>query len=108
MRRKSTTRSLTRVLISILYIVWGIMAPASAFKALLKLDLNGIITAAVGILMLIAGFYGLLAIRRAKVRTFGVLIFVAAVVSVVLALPTINIVSIITAVLSWLFILSVN
>ena len=106
--RKSTKRGLTRVLISILYIVWGIMAPMTALKALLALDLTGIVTAAVGVLMLIAGFYGLLDIRRAKIRTFGAIIFVVAVISIVLALPTINIVSIITAVLAWLYILAVN
>ena len=105
---KSTTRGLTRVLISILYIVWGIMAPISAIKALLALDLSGIVTAAVGVLMLIAGFFGLLGIKRAKVRTFGVVILIAAIVSIVLALPTLNFISIITAVLAWLFIIAVN
>ncbi len=97
-----------RVLISIIYIVWGIMAPISAIKALLALDLSGIATAVVGALMLIAGFFGLLGIRRAKARTFGVIIFVAAVASVILALPAINFVSIITAVLAWLFIVAIN
>ena len=106
--RKSTKRGLTRVMISILYIIWGIMAPVSAIKAVLALDLTGIVTAAVGVLMLIAGFYGLIDVRRAKIRTFGVIIFVAAVLSVVLAMPTINVVSIITAVLAWLYILAVN
>ena len=105
---KSVTRGLTRVIISIIYIIWGIMAPISAFDSLLKLDLVGVATAGVGILMLIAGFFGLLGIRRAKVRTFGVIIFVFAIVSVVIALPSVNFVSIITAVLAWLFIIAVN
>ena len=106
--RKSTKRGLTRVLISLLYIVWGILSPVMAFKALLALDLTGIVTAAVGVLMLIAGFYGLLDVRRAKIRTFGVIIFVVAVVSIVLSLPTINVLTIVTAVLAWLYILAVN
>ena len=105
---KSVTKNITRVIISLIYIVWGIMAPLSALKALLALDLTGIVTAAVGVLMLIAGFYGLLAIKKAKVRAFGVVIFVVAVISVVLALPAINYVSIVTAILAWLFILAVN
>jgi hypothetical protein len=58
--------------------------------------------------MLIAGFFGLLGIKRAKVRTFGVIIFVVAVASIILALPAINIVSIVTAALAWLFIIAVN
>ena len=105
---KSVTRGLTRVIISIIYIIWGIMAPISAFQALLALDLTGIVTAAVGVLMLIAGFFGLLGIKRAKVRTFGVVIFVVAVVSIVLALPAINFISIITAALAWLFIIAIR
>ena len=105
---KAVTRGLLRVIISILYIVWGIMAPISAFQSLLALDLSGIVTAAVGVLMLIAGFFGLLHIKRTKVRLFGVLIFVAAIVSVILSLPTINFISIITAALAWLFIIVVS
>ena len=105
---KSVTRGLIRVIISVLYIIWGIMSPLSAIKALIALDLSGIVTAAVGVLMLIAGFFGLLGIKRAKVRTFGVVIFVTAVVSVILSLPTINFMSIVSAVLAWLFILAIN
>ena len=105
---KSVTRSLTRVIISVLYIIWGIMSPLSAIKAILALDLSGIVTAAVGVLMLIAGFFGLLGIKRSKVRTFGVVIFIVAIVSVILSLPVINIMSIVSAVLAWLFIIAVN
>ena len=105
---KKTTKGLARVVISIIYIIWGITAPASVLKSLLELDLAGIVTAAVGVLMLLAGIYTLLAIKKAKVRTFGVIIFLAAVASVVLSLPEINFVSIVTAVLAWLFILAVH
>lgn len=105
---KSTTRGLIRVLISILYIVWGILSPISAIKSLIALDLSGIVTAVVGVFMLIAGFFGLLGIKRAKVRTFGVIIFVAAAISVAISLPAINFVSIITAILAWLFIIAIN
>ena len=105
---KSTTRGITRVLISLLYIIWGIAAPVSALKALIALNVSGILTAAVGVLMLAAGIFGLLGIKKAKVRLFGVIIFIAAVISVVVSLPAINLVSIITAVLAWLFILAVK
>ena len=105
---KSTTKGFLRVLISIVYIVWGIMAPVSAFKALIALDIPGIMTAAVGVLMLIAGFFGLLGIKKEKARTFGVIIFIAALISVALSLPAINAVSIVTALLAWLFIVAIN
>lgn len=105
---KSATKGLARVIISILYIIWGIAAPVSALKALIALDLAGIVTASVGVLMLLAGIFGLLGIKKAKVRFFGVVIFVFAMISVVLALPTINFTSIITAILAWLFIVAVR
>ncbi len=105
---KSTTKGLLRVLISLLYIVWGILAPVTAIKAILALNVSAIVTAAVGVLMLIAGFFGLLGIKRAKCRVFGVIIFIAAVISVVISLPVLNITSIITAILAWLFIIAVN
>lgn len=105
---KTTTRGTLRVLISLIYIVWGILAPITAFRALLALDLWGIVSAGEGVLMLIAGFFGLIDVKRSKIRTLGVIIFVVAVIFIVLSLPTINITSIITAALAWLFIIVVN
>ena len=105
---KTTTRGTIRVLISLLYIVWGILSPIAAIRSLLALDLSGLITAGVGVLMLIACFFCLIDVKRSKIRTFGVIIFVVAVLSVVLSFPVINFMSIITAALAWLFILVVN
>ena len=105
---KSTTRSLVRVIISLVYIVWGIMSPISAIKAAIALDISAIVTAIVGVLMLFAGFFGLLGIKRAKCRVCGVVIFLAAVLSVVVSLPAINFTSIVSAILAWLFIVALN
>ena len=104
---KTVTRGLVRVLISILYIACGIMAPISAFKSLIALDPAGIVTGIVGVLMLIAGFFGLLHVKRRKVRLFGIIIFVVSVVSIALSLPNINYTSIAAAILAWLFIISI-
>lgn len=43
---KSGTKSVLRILISIVYIIWGIMAPVTAFQAIIALDINAIISAA--------------------------------------------------------------
>ena len=104
---KRSTRSLLRVIISIVYIVWGIWAPVNAFKAILALDMSAVISAAVGILTLFAGFLGLLDIRKSKCRIMGIIIFVGAVVSIVLALPSINVTSIVNAIIAWLFIICI-
>ena len=101
---KKETRSFLRVIISIIYIVWGIWSPISAFEAIVALDVPALVSAAVGIMTLLAGIMGILRVRRAKCRAFGIIIFVFSVVSAVLALPAINTNSIINAILAWLFI----
>ena len=101
---KKGTKRFLRVIISIVYIIWGIFSPLSAIEAILALDGPAIISSCVGILMLLAGFFGLFGMKKVKCRVFGVIIFVFAIVSVVLALPAISVNSIVTAILAWLFI----
>ena len=105
---KSETKNLVRVLISILYIVWGILSPLKVIGAILALNLAAIVSGVVGVLMLLAGIFGLIGVKKANCRLFGIIIFVAAVVSIVLSLPVINLMSIISAILAWLFIAAVK
>lgn len=101
---KSGTKSVLKILISIVYIVWGLYSPISAFRAVIALDIGAIASAAVGILMLLAGILGIAGVKKGKCRVFGVIIFIFSAVAVVLALPSFNWNSIITAILAWLFI----
>jgi hypothetical protein len=101
---KRTTRNIFRIIISIVYIIWGIYSPIQVFNAVLALDVGAMLSAGVGILTLLAGIFGLLGLRRIRCRIFGVVIFVVSAVGVIAALPAINTTSIITAVLAWLFI----
>ena len=101
---KSGTKQVLKVLISIVYIVWGLFSPISAFQAVLALDIGAIAAAAVGILMLLAGIFGIAGVKKSKCRIFGVVIFIFSAVAVVLALPALSWRAIITAVLAWLFI----
>jgi len=105
---KKSTKNVLKVLISIVYIVWGIYAPIQAFTALLALNVPAMISAAVGILTLLAGIFGLFGMKKKKCRTFGIIIFIFSLIGVVTALPTLNISSIITALLAWLFIVCVE
>ena len=104
---KKDTRNVLRVIISIVYIIWGIWSPVSAITAILALNLPAIISAAVGVLTLLAGIMGLFGVKRGKCRAFGIVIFIAAVVSVVFALPAISVNSIVNAILAWLFIICI-
>ncbi len=101
---KKGTKNVLRVIISIVYIIWGIWAPISAISAVLALNVGAMISAAVGIITLLAGIFGLLGVKKYKCRIFGIVIFVGAIVAIVLALPTISVNSIINAILAWLFI----
>ena len=102
---KNGVKNVVRIVISLIYIFWGIFSPISAFNAILKLDIGAIATAAVGILTLLAGILGLIGIKKNKCRIFGIVILVCSIVAIVLALPAISLNSIITAVLSLLFII---
>ena len=105
---KKGTRNILKIIISLIYIVWGIMSPISAIKAVIALDIGAIASAAVGVLMLLAGIFGIAGIKREKCRVFGIIIFIFSIVSAVLVLMSFNLESIIrsgiTAVLAWLFI----
>lgn len=101
---KKGAKSILRIVISIVYIVWGLYAPISAIQAILALNVGAIASATVGVLMLLAGIFGLVGIKKLKCRVFGIIIFVCSLVAVALALPSVSINSIVTAVLAWLFI----
>jgi hypothetical protein len=96
-----------KIIISIIYIAWGIASPLMAINAVMALDVGAIASAAVGILTLLAGIFGLIGIKKMKCRIFGIVIFICSAAAVVLALPSISIPSIVTAVLAWLYIVCI-
>ena len=106
---KRTTKNVFRIIISIIYIIWGIMGPISAINAIFALNVPALISATVSVLMLLAGIFGLIGMKKIKCKVFGVIIFVFAAIAVVSALTAgggfVN--PLITAVLAWLFIICV-
>ena len=103
---KSATRKILKILISIVYIAWGIYSSLSVIKAVLAFDVGALIAAFVGVLTLLAGIFGLIGIKRTKCRIFGIIIMIFSIVSIVYSLPmgAIPTNSIINAILAWLFI----
>lgn len=75
---------------------------------MLSLNISAIISAGVGVLTLLAGIFGLFGMEKEKCRIFGIIICIFSLVGVVTALPSLNISSLITAILAWLFILCVK
>lgn len=110
---KKGTKKIIHVIISLLYIVWGVGAPLSILRNLASLNLEAILnlgtilSLATGLIMLIAGVLGLFRLRPLYRRLLGIIIFVLAAVSAVTSLMGGNIAwrSILEAVLAWLYII---
>ena len=103
---KSATKKILKIIISIVYIIWGIYSPLSVIKAVVALDIGALIAAFVGVLTLLAGIFGLVGIKKTKCRIFGIVILIFSIVSIVYSIPmgAIPTNSIINAILAWLFI----
>lgn len=101
------------VIISIVYIIWGIGAPLTLIKSLATLNLSSLaslaslVAFATGLVMFFAGIFGLFRIRPMTRRVLGIIIFILAASSVVTSLVggTIAWQSILQAVMAWLYII---
>ena len=106
---KRGTKRFIHIVISIIYIAWGIGAPLSALEAVLSLNISALLSAAVGIVMLLAGIFGLFRIKPLKRRILGVVIFLLSALSVVTSLKAgitgISWQAVIQAILAWLYII---
>lgn len=101
-------KKIVHIIISVLYIIWGIGAPLTALNAILDLNVGALIGALTGIIMLLAGIFGLFRIKPLKRRIFGFIIFVLAVAGVITSLVgggSLNWQGIVQAILAWLYII---
>ena len=102
---KKSTKNILRVVISIVYIIWGIFSPITALEAIIALDPIALASATVSVLMLLAGLMGLFGIKKNKCRVFAVIVFVFALITAILSVFSgIDVRAIVTAILAWLFI----
>ena len=79
-------KNVTRVLISIIFIAYGIASVVEAFEALLALDLPGILACTLGILMFVMGMFGLFGAKIKVCRILGVIVCILCAVNFLLAL----------------------
>ena len=106
-------KKIIHIIISIVYIVWGIGAPLSLIKSLVSLDITSLtsigtlISIATGLVMLFAGIFGLLRIKRLKRLILGIVIFVLAVSGVITSIAGggLSWQAILQAVMAWLYII---
>ena len=110
-KTKKSTRNVVHVIISIIYIIWGINSPLSVLKAIINLDMAALLGAAVGVVTLIAGILGLFQLKPAVRRVLGVIIFILAALTIVTSLSVGGIhwqsliQGILQAILAWLYII---
>jgi hypothetical protein len=105
-------KKIIHIIISIVYIIWGIGAPLSLIKSLVSLDITSLtsigtlISIATGLVMLFAGIFGLLRIKRLKRLILGIVIFVLAVSGVITSIAGggLSWQAILQAVMAWLYI----
>ena len=101
------TQSIIHVIISIIYIIWGIYSPLSALNAIISPNIAALVGAAIGVITLVAGILGLFRLKPSVRRILGIIIFVLSIVSIVTALMGggINWQAILQAILAWLYII---
>ena len=105
-------KKIIHIIISIVYIIWGIGAPLSLIKRLGALEITSLtsvgtlISIATGLVMLFAGIFGLLRIKRLKRLILGIVIFVLAVSGVITSIAGggLSWQAILQAVMAWLYI----
>ena len=109
---KKSVKKIVHVIISLVYIVWGIGAPLSFVKNLANLNFDSILSigtllsVATGVIMFIAGLLGLLRLRPIYRRMLGIIIFILAAASAVTSLAGGHLAwqAILRAVMAWLYI----
>lgn len=105
--RNSIMKTFLRIVTSIIFIVWGIYSPLSALDAIMSLNVSALISAGVGVLMLIAGVLGLIGIKKNKRRIFAIIILVMSVLPMITALPAFSLSALITVAVSVLYLLCI-
>ena len=100
-----------RVVISLIYIIIGVDSLVPSVKSALGAALDlGILAASAGILMLLAGLFGILDVKRGVCRTMGIVIFAISAFMLVWSLIKghgYQRDGLILAALSWLFIVCI-
>ena len=110
---KKTAKRIVHIIISLVYIVWGIGAPLSFIKNLANfnfeslLSIGTLLSVATGVIMLLAGILGLFRLRPLYRRLLGIIIFILAAVSAVTSLAggVFAWQAILQAIMAWLYII---
>lgn len=98
-------KNITRILISIIFIVYGVSSVFTAFSALLKLDILGVLGCALGLLMFAMGIFGFIKSQLTVCRVLGVIVCILSAINFAAALAggAFDVQSLVTALLAWIY-----
>ncbi len=98
-------KDVTKIIISIIFIAYGISSVFVAFDALLAFNLAGIVACTAGLLMFVTGVFGLFANKVKVCRVLGVFVCILSVLDFALALSggAFVVQSLVQALLAWLY-----
>jgi hypothetical protein len=99
-----------RTVISLIYILTGVSSVFQAWNSLISLDLLGIFASALGVLMFVAGIFGLFSVKPKTLHWLGVVVMLLSLASLVYSVLVARSFSFNIAnqfLLSWLFMLCV-
>lgn len=97
--------SLTRILISIVFISYGIDSVIRALGLLLELDIGGVMSCSLGLLMFILGLCGILKVKAIVRKILAVIVCVLSAANFINALlvPTFATQMLVQALLAWVY-----
>ena len=98
-------KNATKIIISIIFIAYGVDGFIRAFQELLTFDILGVVSCALGVLMFITGILGLLKGQIKICRALGVVICILSAFNFVLALAGGSFATqmLVQALLSWIY-----
>ena len=98
-------KNVTRILISIIFIAYGVSSVVTAIMAMLGLDLAVVLGCALGILMFTTGICGLFGVQIKICRIFGVIVCILSALNFALALADgrFDVQSMVQALLAWIY-----
>ena len=101
----ASKKNITRILISVIFIVYGISSVFTAFSALLDLDILGVLGCALGLLMFAMGIFGFIRSQITVCRVLGVIVCILSAINFAAALVggAFDVQSLVTALLAWIY-----
>ncbi|MBQ8140830.1 MAG: hypothetical protein IJ038_03940 [Clostridia bacterium] len=98
-------KNLTKILISLVFIAFGIDSVVRAFEFLLDLEIGGILSCALGLVMFITGIVGLCKVKADVCRVLAIIVCILSAASFIMGLLSLSFQTqmLVQALLAWVY-----